>query len=213
METYLAAAYWRARKETLEDCVARVSVFLKQLATAGEEFTGWRERGRSKKDALNRKVIGAEQSDDLKALLEKGRNRYDIPPRGIIEELGYSLSLWNGRSSESESLSLRIHCGDYSNAVLNAVTLSPLLGFDHTSKENVLKLSGYFIESWQPDFFILTGDTRLAEETEKARALNKQRDPFLDIALYLSSELEAVFSPSNYGSTEQLRSGRIFLNV
>jgi hypothetical protein len=97
MEVYLAAAYWKSRKETLDDCVARTSVFLERLAPIAEKFSGWRSGGRSKKEALAQEIITPRSTNELRAKFENGRNRRDLD-RSVIEELGYGFGFWNGRS-------------------------------------------------------------------------------------------------------------------
>jgi hypothetical protein len=63
------------------------------LRKCDEAFSRWFQLGRSRKQALEHEFrITAET---VKERLLHGRNRRDVGG-GVIENLGYSLSLWNG---------------------------------------------------------------------------------------------------------------------
>ncbi|WP_370552853.1 Imm52 family immunity protein [Cupriavidus basilensis] len=49
VESFLAAAYWGTRKESMESCATRVQRFLSEVATLSPDFTGWRKRRHSRK--------------------------------------------------------------------------------------------------------------------------------------------------------------------
>lgn len=212
MQIYLAAAYWNARETTVDDCVARTSHFLARLESVSEAFSGWRDLGWSEAEALANKVITPQSLLDLRERFQKGRNRRETD-HTVIEDLGYRVSFWNGRSG-AEGATLRIHCGDYATGLnfRNGVILRPLRTFDASSKENVSALAYAFIESWEPDFFILTRDSRLSSEHEQAQARNVQWMPFLDIALYLDENLPTSLAPERYSSRDRLKAGFLFLN-
>ncbi|MGO4569994.1 Imm52 family immunity protein [Rhizobium sp. 2YAF20] len=212
MERYFAAAYWPARKETVDECTERTSRFLGGLATISDAFSGWRQKAGSRKGALAQKVIAPDATGDIRALLENGRNRRDID-RSIIEELGFGIGLWNSRS-ETEAMSLSIHCGLYTavGGLSNSVDLRLPYSFDTTSGETVLALMRSFAESWEPERVILTTSNRNREEFEKARGKGKNWEPFLDVALYLEEPLAHSFRTEELGSVRELTSGRIFLS-
>ncbi|WP_197090423.1 Imm52 family immunity protein [Cupriavidus basilensis] len=112
MESFYSAAYWGARQESVESCAARTQRLLAAIEIVSPDFSCWRKRGRSKKDALASERITADSLEAFVSLLSKGGNRRDIGG-DVIDELGYSMSAWNGGDKENVS-GLSIKCGLYS---------------------------------------------------------------------------------------------------
>ncbi|WFU12158.1 hypothetical protein QA646_19655 (plasmid) [Rhizobium sp. CB3090] len=211
MESYFAAAYWPSRRETLEGCAERATYFLSDLAGISDTLRGWRKKAKSRKAALAQKVISAEDSNDMRALLENGRSRRDMD-RSVIEELGYGIGLWNGQAGSDEA-SLSVRCGVYDvSGMSNAVVLSLPRSFDLTSGKGVLALARSFAEAWEPERFILTSFSRNGEEVDKAQAKGQSWQPFLDIALYLQKPLVPSFQARTGDAIYELNHGRVFLS-
>jgi hypothetical protein len=63
------------------------------------------------------------ESGIITRLLAAGRNRTDIG-RKVIEDLGFSLNLWNGAPNDDRAASLSFLCGAYSEYVSNTANLS-----------------------------------------------------------------------------------------
>ncbi len=179
VESFYTAAYWGARQETVEACAARVQNFLTAIETLSPDFSGWRKKGRSKKEALASGRINAHSHEALVALLSKGRSRKDVGA-DVIAELGFSMSAWNGGDKESVS-GLSITCGLYSavGGLSNAVVLDLPQRFDIDSKEKIGNLLRAFAEAWEPDWAIVT--------SQSARDHQTGHGPYLDRALYISN--------------------------
>lgn len=183
MESFYSAAYWGPRHESVDSCASRAQSFLIAIGTISPDFSGWRKRGRSKKEALASERITGNSLDALIALLSKGRNRRDIGG-DVIDELGYSLALWNGGDREGVS-GLSINCGLYSTIgrLSNAVVLDLPHRFDIASKDKVRDLMQAFAEAWEPDWAIVT--------SQSARDQQSAHSPYLDRALYVSTTISA----------------------
>ncbi|AVH44753.1 Imm52 family immunity protein [Agrobacterium salinitolerans] len=211
MESYFAAAYWSSRKETLEECTRRATCFLANLAGVSDTLRGWREKSKSRKKALTQKMISIECSDDVRVMLEKGRNRRDMD-RSIIEELGFGFGLWNGEAGSDEA-GLSVRCGIYNaSGVSNAVVLNLPRSFDPASGKTVLALARSFIDAWEPESFVLTTNRRNREELIKAEAKGENWQPFLDVALYLQQPDILSFKAERGDLVYELNLGRLFLS-
>ena len=55
--------------------------------------------------------------ETIKPFVEQGRNREDVPPRKIIEKLGYSVSFISDYRNREEQWTVRTMCGAYAQAV------------------------------------------------------------------------------------------------
>src|SRR5580698_10636850 len=117
-DSYYLGAYWAARSESAPECADRLSRFLADLAKAHLLLTSWYQKGGSRADALRHSV--ATDAESLSLLLGASRKGRDagLP---VMEELGYSASLWNG---EAAAAGLTVTCGSYSPRVSNAVVLT-----------------------------------------------------------------------------------------
>jgi Immunity protein 52 len=109
METYFLGAYWGDRKESVEQCTGRVVACVSALGKCDPAFSRWFSGGRSRKEALEREVHITPET--VKELLLRGRNRKDIGGE-VIEDLGFSMSLWNG-GEHCQGVGLRVQCGAY----------------------------------------------------------------------------------------------------
>jgi hypothetical protein len=107
-DSYYLGAYWAARSESAPECADRLSRFLADLAKAHLLLTSWYQKGGSRADALRHSV--ATDAESLSLLLGASRKGRDagLP---VMEELGYSASLWNG---EAAAAGLTVTCGSYS---------------------------------------------------------------------------------------------------
>jgi hypothetical protein len=120
IDTYYAAAYWGARRESLDECARRATLLLEALVRVHDSFSNWYEKGRSRRDALRKPV--PIQEDHLRALLARGRNRTDFGKQ-VIEEFGYSLSIWNGAADDLAS-SFSLRCGGWETTSPNSCVVT-----------------------------------------------------------------------------------------
>lgn len=212
MDTFLAGAYWGSRKEPTHSCAKRVSGFFDELSTISETMSEWRLRRRTSQKAGGSIQLDSQSLDQIVEQLEAGLNTKDVGIKEAIPELGFRLGLWNGFETDLEALSLNILCGSYSNSrpYENSVTMTPLLSFDFSDEGLVQDLARAFINTWKPDFFILT--TKTALNAVVASADGGQWEPFIDIALYLSDEIAHRHRPDEFSNELVYDDGKLFLN-
>lgn len=157
-ESLYVGAYWGNRKETANQCAARLESLLTVLSGCDDVFSRWYEKGRSAGEAARREISITRES--LKALLERGRNR-----RGrdgaVVEELGFRLSIWNGLPGEQADLTFQ--CGSCASTPNTWIPNSCLLNLPtHAAGERLrkvgllLRIVDAFIRACQPTWAVVT---------------------------------------------------------
>jgi len=150
-ETYQVGAYWGIRKEPAIVCARRLAGLLHCLAHCDDVFTSWFSDGISRQAAPTE--VKPHDESALEALLHQGRNRRE-DNRSVIEELGFTVGLWNGQD-DSGSSSIIMQCGSYSEWVSNSVVLRlPRQGLprERIVQVNVLtQILQCIVTAWQPD--------------------------------------------------------------
>jgi hypothetical protein len=119
-ETYYVGAYWGARKESAGECARRMEVFLKELAQVDPLFTRWFKSARSRKQMLQRPL--EIELAPLQAYFQRNLMRDDM--RVPMEELGFSVGLWNGGSGD-EDVNLYLACGGCCAGLPNFCLMHP----------------------------------------------------------------------------------------
>ena len=194
MQKFMLGAYWDARADSLEKCTEDAARFLARLAEIDPLLASWYERGRSRKDALERKVDILD-AQKLQGLLLAGRNRRDVD-REVIDELGCKLSLWNGADEEEAEATVSIHCGAYSARIGNSVIID--LPYQSESSEWVGKASSLLAltaEVWQPNWAGI-----MSKKAMRERDFDGD-NPFVDWMVYVPRKIASVPSP---GRVEEL---------
>ena len=188
MQKFMLGAYWDARADSLEKCTEDAAHFLFRLAEIDPLLASWYERGRSRKETLERKVdiLDVQKLQDL---LLAGRNRRDVG-REVIDELGCKLSLWNGAVEEEAEASVSIHCGAYSARIGNSVIID--LPYQSESSEWVGRASSLLAltaEVWQPNWAGI-----MSKKAMRERDFDGD-NPFVDWMVYVPRRIAAVPSP------------------
>jgi hypothetical protein len=101
--------------------------------------------------------------ETIKQFVEQGRNREDVPPRKIIEKLGYSVSFISDYRHREEQWTVRTMCGAYPQtpALLNYFSLA--LPKQGKLLETLLQskaascLVQAMISAWDPDWAVVQG--------------------------------------------------------
>jgi hypothetical protein len=195
MSDFFVGAYWLSRKESIEQCADRLRKFFVALTASDPVLATWLEKGRSRKQALEKTADIREQSY-LLGLLDRGRNRRDVGGT-VIEELGFRVGLWNGGNGE-KAAGLSITCGLYwtspnPNASLsNCVTLD--LPEDLGELKQAERMCGVLAavaQAWEPDWAGV-----MSREAMNARAFDA-KIPFVDWMVYVPRRIDGVLSPSS----------------
>ena len=140
-------AYWSARQESESEAVGRVSSFLTWLVRFEPELATWYGLGKSRKDALRRPLLAF---DSASVLPRMRRNRSDVD-HSVIEALGWSLSLWNGRD-----VSFSCCVGLYSPRLGNCVLVNFGSRAKYPTQEQQKAIVEAMIELFDPDHAVAT---------------------------------------------------------
>lgn len=151
--------YWFDRKESEEECTGRLLRFLSLLAEFDRNFAQWFCTGKSRKDAL-KKCAFPQTEAASPSQMRWNRNRYDTGNRAVIENLGYTIGLWNGAVDEEDTSGLHISCGCYDSQVPNSCVLdfppnAAVVGRMMGLRE-AERLFTDAVNCWDPDWGTLT---------------------------------------------------------
>jgi hypothetical protein len=211
VDTYYIGAYWGDRGESVDVCARRAARLLAGLAACDGMFARWYEKGRSRSDALSREVGASEGA--LRDLLLSGRNRKDADG-GVIERLGFGLSLWTG-GEDGESADLMIKCGLH--AATPGLMNSCVIGLPHKGDaadrllrvEPLLKILKAVVETWEPDWAVV--NSRNFRE-KISRAFRKvARQPAVGWMLYLSARQGLIPTLPGPSSVTSLGAGSLIV--
>lgn len=179
-ETYYAGAYWRARKESPEECGRRAEVFLTALSKVDPSFSQWFKQGNSRKEALKHRIELDRAS--LEKMFRRGMDR-------VVEELGFRISGWTG-GDDYEASSFFITCGGHSEHVRNVCLIHlPSQGSGHLGPigERVLtavvltELVRAMAVAWEPDHAV-ANSSELSDLIQK----DSKEDVVVSWVMYLS---------------------------
>jgi len=186
---FMLGAYWDARPDTLEECTRDAERFFAHLAEVDPLLGRWFEPGRSRKDALKRKVDTSD-TQKIRGLLLKGRHRADIGRR-IFEDLGFSIGLWNGAGEQEEKAGVSIHCGCYNERMGNNVCINlPYKAESARWVENASALLARVAETWRPKWAGI-----MSKKAMKERGYDADY-PFVDWMVYVPRSVPAMPPPS-----------------
>ncbi|MFL5344014.1 MAG: immunity 52 family protein [Hyalangium sp.] len=118
IETYYIGAYWGARKEDAQACARRIATLVQLLQPVDLLFASWFKGAKSLKQSLTRPL--ELEFSSLQEYVQRNLMRDDR--RQPMEDLGFSISLWNGQQGGNHAF-LRIACGGYWEQVSNSCVL------------------------------------------------------------------------------------------
>ncbi|MDY7230203.1 immunity 52 family protein [Hyalangium rubrum] len=121
-ECYYAGAYWGPRREDVGECARRAELFFHMLARCDASLNQWYRRGRVARGLPGHRVR-MEHREELEELLLRGRNRATLD-KSAIEDLGFSLEVWNQRPAATAT-NVSVRCGGYTEHVSNACLVDP----------------------------------------------------------------------------------------
>jgi hypothetical protein len=168
--------------------------FFADMAQCSSSLGSWYEKGLSRNQALEKRANVSDQKYLLN-LLERARNKRDFG-RGVMEELGFHVSLWNGQTSVKEA-EVSVTCGLYwasprsgvrmgNSVVLN---LPEHLGeLDHA--ENMARLLAAVAQAWKPEWAGVMSRNAIGARAFSATV------PFVDWMVFVPRKIDAVSPPS-----------------
>jgi hypothetical protein len=155
LETYYVGVYWGARQETAAECARRLARFLQELAACDASFRQWYQPGRAPRGEPGL-ALPADDPRELEAFLLRGRNRADSDGR-VIEELGFSGSIWNGRKNAAL---VNLACGGSSPHVSNVCVMDlPAEGepFERLVQvPTLVQVLTCMVNAWEPEWGVAT---------------------------------------------------------
>lgn len=163
-------AYWQARAESVDDAADRTKLLLDALAGIDPVLTGWRDGGKSKRQALAQPIVTTDHPELVRRLLG-GRNHTDVGHQ-VIEELGYSAGWWNGAENYRTAAKLSLRIAVTSERVGNNVILElPDADFAPQIYEPITarKLLSILIDTFRPDWAVWTGQQLVEKQREPDR--------------------------------------------
>jgi hypothetical protein len=172
---------WRPRQESVEECAQRARQFFKGLRASSPRFKQWYLPGTSKKKSLERKV-DVRNLDTLTKLLLKGRNRTDIG-RQVIEELGFSISLWNGAKQYDDEAGVSVFCGAYCDVAGMPTPNNVSVDFPPALNElsdwrRMAAVLSSVANAWEPNYLEVSSSA-----AKRARTFTR---PFVDWMFFVS---------------------------
>lgn len=180
MSDLYLGAYWGPRRENVGQCADHLTSFLHGLRDCNETFDQWFEKGKSRKNSLA-SPFDFRSREETFQLLESGRSKRDLD-QSTIDDLGFRVSLWNGRTA-TRSSTISISCGIYADNphLRNSVVIDFPDDVDCLAdKDQCFQVLKCVAETWQPDWAGVISRT-----SRKARPFNPTV-PFVDWMVYVN---------------------------
>jgi len=185
---YILGGYWGIRAESVEQCADRLLKFFSDMSKRDELLSTWYRKGRTPAKALEKRVNVTDREQLLQEL-NRGRNRRDFGHE-VIEELGFSVNLWNGRKAD-EAIGLRVTCGCFSEFVSNVVVINlpqALGSLGHS--DQMIPILAAMASAWDPEWAgVMSSEARSARN-------GFGKGPFVDWIVYIPQIVNSVPLPS-----------------
>src|ERR1700743_119129 len=109
IDTFTIGAYWKNRKQLLDDIIQPTFQTLKGLSEIDEQFENLYELGGSRKSALEHNIFVT--PDNIKKLYTDGLKKNDLDLNGYCK-IGFSLWAWTGhKDCEASNVSFGVGKG------------------------------------------------------------------------------------------------------
>lgn len=166
------------RPRDIELCATDAIQLFSALRDLNPEIFRWKEPAKWKSAALKKPFLDLADPAVIRELLLKGRNRTDVG-RQVIEDLGFSIGLWNGNTNDSDSSRISLLNGCYCRPIPNNLYLD-FPGFDdlerndHLARRLIVAARNVLDADW----------VMLSRDIDDPR-----KRPYLDRAMFLSKEM------------------------
>jgi hypothetical protein len=170
-DPFYCGAYWGPRAEPAASCASRLAQCLADLGAAHPVLGAWHRKGRSRSAASGGPIdTGAEA---LASLLAGGRHRRDVGGE-VIDELGFTQSLWN-RNPVAVSFSTLCGAVPATTAIRNHFVLE-LPAADDRSAELydpavATRMVAAIVSAWRPEWATFAGYAMRARQDATPPAL------------------------------------------
>jgi hypothetical protein len=136
-------AFWRTRRESVEDCAARAVRFLEGLGKIDASLATWGWTDYEHGAEFRRLPIAR---DALRERLGQGRNRTDLGNH-VIEDLGFSLELSD--RFDADRIRIKIRCGIFATLIPNSVRFEMGSWSETASVATLVAMLDQTIEAWE----------------------------------------------------------------
>jgi hypothetical protein len=198
--------YWKARRESQDECATRLRKFFIGLSTHFPQLADWYKKGATKEDAMSGSSVNSLDESTLLSLLDSGRNKNE--KGGVIAPLGFRISLWNqGKPGFDAILSVKCGLYDENPNLSNCAYISGHCDLSEAglgtleSQEKILLL---FTDVWNADWGAVYDSGGNAIRNRVGNG------PFLDKMLWMkNAQSESPFDESV--TVKQLENGVLYV--
>jgi hypothetical protein len=193
-ETYILAAYWNERADSIENSSSRLSEYFAGLASLSSSLQQW-WTAPTISDARSQHSLNLPSAEQLSVVLLEHQNRENVN-RIIQPDLGCQLAFYND-SPTGKKRTLDIRCGLYWKSTSPKSSIGNCLlaefpdGLDDSDLMNnahaILELTA---KVWQPEWAGIMSESSMLTRTFDANA------PFVDWMLYVPYSVEGLQRPS-----------------
>lgn len=196
-------AYWKSRREALEECAHRLQRYLTTMASIHPVFDQWHYGFRGRRDPGRRLDSGS--MEELIHLLRRGMNRRDSDG-SVIEDLGYHVTLSN-ELPKPRLVILGIKCGLYADpalGLLNSVIfdLPPEIATSQATELNMRILMAH-VRCWDSPWVVIFGD----EDREKDAAPFDPSNPRIGKLAYIGASVGLPKALPSTAAVESIEGG------
>lgn len=144
--TDTVAAYWGPRRQDVDEAAGILSAMLVRLAELVPAAGHWFQPGSAEPDPSE--AVDPADRAALAELLRRGVNRRDMD-QSVIEELGWSLRLWNGDREQTAEVAVHVGATSSAPGIGNSAVVN--LPSDPESRAAADAVFRTLVEAWEPD--------------------------------------------------------------
>jgi len=169
LDTFIIGAYWKDRKQLLDNIITSTLQTLKRLSEIDEQFVNLYELGMSRKEALEHKALLSHKY--IEKLYLKRVKKNDLDPNGY-SKIGYRLSLWTGHK-DGEASNISFGVGKSSDKLTNVCLIQ--MPFEGAASDRLLhfdkikEIITILIQKWDPEVVVLNS----TELSNKLNVMNE----------------------------------------
>ncbi|HLI12918.1 MAG TPA: Imm52 family immunity protein [Alphaproteobacteria bacterium] len=164
-------AFWGPRQESAEACARRMACMLEAFVAVHSVLSRWNKMAWTRKAADTPFCAMPPRIDELTKIFEKGKYYTDKRPRKPIEDLGFSVSAWNGHDDDC-GVQLTVGAGKYTDSTSEPNSVQMELrracagNADFISAPIMKKMTHAVVEAWQPNWAALKNNDYTGATTD-----------------------------------------------
>lgn len=148
---HIVGVYWRARRESKQDCSTRTSQFLGSLESCHPRLGAWIKKQRTRREPAT------PIPRDMAALESVWRSNRNDVGGAVLDELGFHLGAWSGTST------LSITCGASTPVIANCAVIT--LGEEWSpSTSSLREMLQAAVVAFEPEHGVAISQVSLAQQ-------------------------------------------------